>query len=340
MRGSQNVRSETSPAGRRPLCPAESNQEMSNTSPTPGPATNPPAALRATLALVAVCAIWGATFTLVKDALQDASSLVFLTLRFGVASLALWLSFRWQGPLRFRREQVTSGALLGAALFGGYLFQTIGLRLTTPARSAFLTGLFIVFVPAMLAAQRRRLPAWQETLGILVALAGLWFLASPLRFDGASLGDSLTVVCAVSYAVHILLLGRFSLTQDVRALTLLQIVTAFLLSLASFWWAETPVFVPSPRLWVAVAFTGVLATALAFLVQTWAQRHVTPTRTAFIFALEPVFAWMTSFLVIGERLSLTAGTGAALILAGIVLVEAKPFQRWFRLSGDKQPPRK
>lgn len=284
-------------------------------------------ASRATLALVAVCAVWGATFTLVKDALQDASSLVFLALRFGVASIALWMAFRWQGTLRFRREQWRAGTLLGAALFGGYLFQTVGLRYTTPARSAFLTGLFIVFVPAMLAAQRRRLPDLQETLGILVALAGLWFLASPLSLDGTSWGDGLTVVCAVSYAIHILLLGKFSANHDARALTLLQIGTAFVLAALSFWWAETPVMVASQRLWVAVGFTGVLATAVAFLVQTWAQRHVAPTRTAFVFSLEPVFAWLTSFLVTGERLSMSAAVGALLILAGIVLVEAKPMRR-------------
>jgi drug/metabolite transporter (DMT)-like permease len=300
---------------------------MSTLLETPSRNGNAAQASRATFALVAVCAVWGATFTLVKDALEDASSLVFLALRFGVASVALWMAFRWQGTLRFRKEQWRAGILLGAALFGGYLFQTVGLRFTTPARSAFLTGLFIIFVPAMLAAQRRRLPDWQETLGILAALVGLWFLASPLSLDGTSWGDGLTVVCAVSYAIHILLLGKFSASHDARALTLLQIGTAFVLAALSFWWAETPVLVASQRLWIAVGFTGILATALAFLVQTWAQRHVAPTRTAFVFSLEPVFAWITSFLITGERLSMTGTMGAVLILAGIVLVEAKPMRR-------------
>lgn len=288
------------------------------------------AKLPATLALIAVSAIWGATFTLVKGALEDASSLLFLTLRFGVATLSLWIAFRWKGPLRLNGTLARNGAILGIALFGGYLFQTVGLRFTTPARSAFLTGLFIVFVPALVALRHRRLPRIPELAGIAVALVGLRLLASPISFDGASKGDALTLVCAVSYAVHILLLGRFSSVGDARALTLLQIGTAFLLSASSFWWAEEAFLRPSARLWIAVGVTGVLATAVAFLVQTWAQQMISPTRTAFIFALEPVFAWITSFLAVGERLSTKGILGATLILAGIFLVEAGSLPFRFR----------
>lgn len=276
------------------------------------------------MALIAICAIWGATFTLVKDALEDASPLVFLTLRFGVATLALGIVFRWKGPIRLSWTLLRNGASLGLALFGGYLFQTVGLRFTTPARSAFLTALFIVFVPALLALQRRKLPGPRELAGIFLALAGLRLLASPISFEGASRGDALTLICALCYAGHILLLGRFSTAGDIRALTLLQIGVAFLLSASSFWWVEEPFLRASPRLWVAVVFTGVLATAVAFLVQTWAQQIVSPTRTAFIFALEPVFAWITSFLLIGERLPASGIIGAALILSGILLVEINP----------------
>ena len=288
--------------------------------------------LYATIALVGVCIIWGTTFTVVKDALDDASALVFLALRFGLATASLWIAFRWHGPLRLGRELLRNGSLIGFALFAGYLCQTIGLRFTTPARSAFLTGLFIVFVPAIMAFQRKRLPSGSEIIGIVAGFVGLGFLASPVSFDDTSIGDALTVVCALAYAVHILLLARFSGTADPRALTLIQIGTAFVLSLFTFWWVETPFLRLSPRLWVAVGITGILATAVAFMVQTWAQRHVPPTRTAFIFALEPVFAWITSFLVAGERLSMEGLTGAALILLGILFVEIKPLtwltRRW------------
>lgn len=306
--------------------------------PAPRPQAAAPRAtvFRATLALVAVSAIWGSTFTLVKGALDDASPLLFLTLRFGLATLTLWIFFRSKGPIPFRAPLVRKGAIVGLALFGGYLFQTVGLRFTTPARSAFLTGMFIVFVPALLALRHRKLPTPPQLAGIAVALFGLRLLASPISLDGASLGDILTLICAVSYAVHILLLSRFSNAGDVRALTLLQIAMAFLLSAGSFWWAEEPVLHASARLWVAVGVTGILATAVAFLVQTWAQQIISPTRTAFIFALEPVFAWVTSFLVIGERLSTNGVFGAALILAGIFLVETTSLftpAGWPRLRG-------
>lgn len=276
---------------------------------------------RATCALITICAIWGSTFTLVKNALQDASPLLFLTLRFGVALLALTVAFRLKGALGPVRALMPAGILTGIALFGGYLFQTVGLRFTTPARSAFLTGMFIVFVPVLLSLARRRLPQPREFVGILTATSGLYFLTSPLEWNDIALGDLLTLICAASYALHIVLLGRFSVTADVRTLTLLQIGVAFVASAASFWWAEAPVYRPSVRLWSAVVITGVLATAAAFFVQTWAQRMISPTRTACIFALEPLFAWFTSFLVMGERFSRAGALGAVLILAGILLVE-------------------
>ena len=281
----------------------------------------------ATAALVAICAIWGATFTLVKEALNDASALVFLTLRFGVATAALWLAIRFQGPIGTRGYPIRHGAFLGAALFGGYLFQTIGLRFTTPGRSAFLTGLFIVFVPLLHAVYTRRFPALHDISGITVAFAGLALLAWPFSFSGTGLGDGLTVICALSYAVHILLLGDFSKEADARALTLSQIAFALLLCLATFWWVEEAFLRSSARLWLAVGFTGVLATALAFLAQTWAQRHVSAARTAFIFALEPLFALLTSFFLAGERFGPAASAGALLIFAGILLFETKLFRR-------------
>ncbi len=284
---------------------------------------------RATFALIAICAIWGSTFTLVKGALQDASPLLFLTLRFGVALLALAVAFRLKGAPLPARLPLKGGTLAGLALFGGYLFQTAGLRFTTPARSAFLTGLFIVFVPALLGLARRRLPQSHELAGVAVAATGLYFLVSPAAFDEVARGDLLTVVCALSYAVHIILLGRFS-SADVHVLTLLQIGVVFLASAASFWWAEDAYYRSSIRLWAAVIITGVLATAVAFFVQTWAQRMISPARTACIFTLEPVFAWVTSFLVLGERLSPKAVLGAGLILAGVLLVEGGLFAASFR----------
>lgn len=283
----------------------------------------------ATYSLIAICLVWGATFTVIKTALDDVSPVLFLALRFGVATLALWLLIRWRGPLRLQLSSLGAGALLGLALFGGYVFQTIGLRFTTPSRSAFLTGLFIVMVPLLAAVAVRRRPSRSEAAGVLLAFLGMALLSGPLGESQTARGDMLTIVCAVCYAVHILLLGHFARIHDSRALALLQVGVTFLLSLGTCFWVEPVRFVPSWRLWMAVVFTGLLATALAFLVQTWAQRVTSPTRTALIFSLEPVFAWGTAFVVLGEQLGGWSAVGALLILTGVVAVELRLLDgRW------------
>jgi drug/metabolite transporter (DMT)-like permease len=280
---------------------------------------------RADLALAGIALIWGATFVLVKQALQDASTLLFLALRFSLASVALALALRG----RYRgsssgRQALAGGLLAGLCLFAGYVFQTFGLRYTTPSKSAFITGLSIVMVPLLGSVVYKIVPGASEWLGVVVATIGM----ALLTLQGGSLrigfGDLLTLACAVGFAAHILVVGHYSRKVGFERLSLTQIATAAVISLATFWWAETPRIQWSAGLVVALAVTGLLATALAFTVQAWAQRYTTATRTALIFALEPVFAWLTSFLVAGEILSTRATLGAVMILCGILLVELKP----------------
>ncbi|MCS6951439.1 MAG: DMT family transporter [Bryobacterales bacterium] len=278
-------------------------------------------------ALVGITLIWGATFVLVKHALEDASTLLFLALRFTLASVALAAGLRWRGVLRFEREGLRAGLVAGACLFCGYLFQTIGLRYTTPSKSAFITGLSVVLVPLLGAAAGRVRPRWSDWGGACLATCGL----ALLTLEGASLrmgyGDLLTLVCAFGFALHILVVGYYAPRVRVEELSLVQIATAAALALAGCWWAERAWIRWSPRVLGAVAVTGLLATALAFTVQAWAQRRTTPTRTALIFALEPVFAWLTAYLVAGEVFSAPVAAGAGLILAAILLVELGPAHR-------------
>ena len=210
-----------------------------------------------TIALILVCAVWGSTFTLVKEALGDVSALLFLSLRFGVATVALWIVLRLRGPLPMSGASLRAGVFTGLALFGGYLFQTLGLQFTTPARSAFLTGLFIVMVPVLVALRQRRTPPSSEALGILLAFAGMALLAGPFGAGGTRTGDMLTIACAFCFAIHILLLSHYATRIDLRALTLLQISAVFVFSSASFWWAEPLVYRPGPSVVTAVLFTGV-----------------------------------------------------------------------------------
>ncbi len=283
----------------------------------------------ADLALVAITLIWGATFVLVKEALRSTSTLVFLALRFAIATIALAFAFRgrYSSSLKGRSRELKGGVVAGLCLFAGFVFQTFGLRYTTPSKSAFVTGLCIVLVPLLASFVYRIRPGPSEILGIGAATVGMGLMT----LEGPSLsiatGDVLTAICAAAFALHILVVGHYSAGASFEALSLIQIATAGLLAAASCGWAEPPRLVWSAGLVAALLVTGLLATALAFSVQAWAQQRTTATRTALIFALEPVFAWMTSYLVFGEVLAARATAGAVLILAGILMVELKPIAR-------------
>lgn len=281
---------------------------------------------RAEIALILNTIIWGSTFVLVKNALADVSPLLFLALRFSLATFALLFLFRrrWSTP-RKGGNALKAGLLAGVFLFGGYLFQTLGLRLTTAPKSAFLTGLSIAMVPLLSSAVYRIKPRLIELLGVALATSGLGLMTLERAGWGINPGDVLTVVCAVLFAAHIVTVGHYAGRISFEPLSLGQVATCAVLALAGLGWAETPVIQWNLGVLVAVAVTGLLATALAFTVQAWAQQYTTSTRTALIFALEPVFAWTTSFLLAGETLSRRAAAGAGLILAGILLVELKPF---------------
>lgn len=292
---------------------------------------NVPVARRAEAALIANTVIWGATFVVVKQALRDVSPVLFLALRFTLATAALMVLFRgfWRHP-RNPRGSLGGGAVAGVFLFSGYAFQTIGLQYTTAPKSAFLTGLTAVITPLLAALVYRNMPRLREIGGVLVATGGMALMtlpggAAPGQAISMNRGDLLTICCAVCYAAHILALSRYSPTASFELLSTAQIGVSALLAWSLFHWMETPHIRWTAGVWVAIVITGLFATAVAFTFQAWAQRYTTSTRTALIFMLEPVFAWITSYLLAGETLSRRAAAGAGLILAGILLVELKPF---------------
>lgn len=283
---------------------------------------------KADLALIAVAFIWGATFILVKEALATVSTMLFLTMRFGIAAIALWFTFRGRGSHfpRNRKRELLVGFLVGFCLFSGYILQTAGLRYTSASKAGFITGFYIVLVPVLNAIVYRRIPQISEVTGVICAGIGMGLMTlTSLRLD-ISAGDLLILGCSVAYAFHIIVLGHFSGTMTYETLAVNQIATGAVLGLLTFWWVETPRLIWTTGVVVGLAVTSLLATALAFSVQSWAQQFTTPTRTALIFALEPVFAWVTSFLVAGEVLTTRATVGAFLILSGILLVELKPLR--------------
>jgi len=289
-----------------------------------------PARWKADTALALVALLWGTTFVVVKGALAEISTLYFLALRFTLASLCmlpiLIPAFR-EEPSRVRRG-LRSGAVAGIFLWLGYIMQTFGLKYTTAGNSGFLTGLYIVLVPIISAALYRRWPQISELVGISVASIGIVLLTFPSldRSFHLNRGDLLTIGCAVAFAFHLLVLGYFSQRERFEAVALGQIACVALLSFA-FLPLDPPRAHWSSGLVFAIILTGLFATALAFVGQTWAQQYTTATRAALIFALEPVFALATAVTIGGEKTTLSALSGGALILIGILAVELKPAAR-------------
>lgn len=284
--------------------------------------------LRADLSLVLCTVIWGATFVVVKGALADASVFAFLAARFVLATVLMGLIFR-ADLRRTTRADLIAGALIGFFMFSGYVFQTAGLVETTPSKAGFITGFSVVMVPVFMAIfWGRHINRWVWG-GALAALAGLYFLSVPAEgFAKLGRGDLLVFGCAVMFALHIAFVGHYSPRHSVGALSFLQVATTAALTLLALpvlsvtqW--EAPRITWTPGLIGAVLVTAVLATAVSFSVQVWAQQRTTPTHTAIIFSLEPVFAALTSYLLIHERLSRRGLSGAVLILGGILLAELK-----------------
>lgn len=260
-------------------------------------------------------AVWGWTFVLVKDAVTQYPTLGFLQLRFILAAVVM-VAVVHKRPTR---RELWTGAIAGAILAGGYLFQTVGLTMTSPGNAGLITGLFVVFTPLIdrvfgVAIHRRTLVA------VVIALAGTVLLTGGPGAMG--LGDALVLVCAVLYALHIVVLSRWSPGLRSAPLAMVQMATCAVI----FSIGGTPTLHewPSPSVWFAIVITGVFASAVAFYIQTWAQRHLDASRTALILATEPAWALVASVLLAGQRLDAVQAAGAALVLVAIVGHELAP----------------
>jgi len=270
--------------------------------------------------------IWGATFVLVKAALGGVSPILFLALRFSLAAVVLAILYRGAGKGPHSQKAVLGGCLSGVFLFAGYALQTAGLNFTTAPKSAFLTGLTSVMVPLEASLVYHSRPRASEVVGLLVATVGLALMTLEGTIGRIGRGDALTLLCAVAFAAHIVTVGHFSGIMSFELLSVSQIGAAAVLASSTFWWVETPHLEWRPAVVLAVLITGLFATASAFAIQAWALRYTTSSRAALIYMLEPVFAWMTSYILAGEGLSRRAAGGAILILSGVLVVELKPWK--------------
>ena len=276
--------------------------------------------LLATLALLGMTACWGSTFYLIKDLLDRVPVLDFLALRFAIASVALYLL----APRALRRLSATSrrNAVVLGLLYGvAQILQTAGLAHTPASVSGFITGMYVVCTP-LLAALILRTRIGPMTWGaVALATAGL----GVLTLNGFSIGygESITLVAAVLYALHIVGLGAWAGAREAMGMTIVQLVVITLVCFV----ATVPdgiVLPDNARDWTSIVYMAVFAGALALAGQTWAQSHLAPTRTAIIMSMEPVFAAFFAVLLGGESLTSRMVVGGVMVLTAMIVVELAP----------------
>jgi len=272
----------------------------------------------ALLALTSVAAVWGASFVLMKDALEGQSVDDFLATRFIIATFALIL-FRPKALSEINSEMLVKGSLLGIFLGSGYLFQTIGLHLTTAATTGFITGLYVVFTPILGALFLKSTVTRNEWIGVIMATIGLALLS----FKGFTigLGELSVLLSALFFALHILGLGRWSGKFATYPLTIVQLGTIAILTTILAIVDKGYELPNTDQEWIATIFTALLATSVAFLIQTWSQSKMDATVVAVVLTLEVVFAALFAVIAGQESLTLRAILGGTLIFAAMILMQ-------------------
>jgi drug/metabolite transporter (DMT)-like permease len=274
----------------------------------------------AELSLAGIAAVWGLTFVMVQDAVDRLPVMAFLGYRFLPAALLVALVFRRR--LRaLSRDGWLAGLAMGAFLTAGYVLQTVGLQHTSASNAGFITGLFVVITPLIVAVVLRERIGGSAWAAAIVSAVGLFLLSGTA---GLGYGDGLVLLCAIAFSAHIVVTGAVARKHDIGALLAVQlgVCGAFCLAVAA-----VAGDLEAPRggaVWSALIVTSLVASALGFFVQTYAQRHAPPARTALILASEPAFAGLFGWLIGGEHLSALAWSGAVLIMAAIVAVEVVP----------------
>lgn len=271
--------------------------------------------IEAAVLLLGVTAVWGWTFTIVREAIAIYGVVPFLALRFLIAALAVGLVW----GRRLDRGSLITGSLIGLVLAGGYLLQTWGLRFTTASNAGLITGLFVVLAPVadcVLYKTRQRPAVWAA---VILSLAGMGLLSGSGP-EPLNVGDLMTFGCAIAFGIHIALLSRHAPRHDPQALTVSQMLACAVVFLAA-WPASGPLTPPPRTVWFALALTGLVASALAFFIQTAVQRHLSAAATALILTMEPVFAAAFGYLLGGERLGPVQLAGGALILVALVVAQ-------------------
>ncbi len=274
---------------------------------------------RAEFYLLLVTFIWGSTFVVTKSLLQDTGPFLYTAARFLLASLIFSLLF-FRRLRAIGREAILKGAILGLLLFIGFATQTVGLLYTTASKSAFITGMMVVFTPFSQLLIEGKPPRLGNMIGVAFVIVGLYSLTSPSG-SHFTLGDGLTLVCAISFAIYIVYVDLFSQKCDEVHLTFMQfIVTAVLAGVTTFFFEDIR-FSLSSGLILKISYLAVFATVIALFVQVKFQKDTTPTRSAVVFSVEPVIAAVFAYFVLTERIGSYGILGGGLIVTGVLISE-------------------
>lgn len=283
--------------------------------------TRPAVARRrlAVVGLLGVTAAWGASFVLMKPAIERQPIPDFLATRFVIATLLLVLA-RPTVLKDIDRRTLWTGGIAGCCLGAGYVTQTIGLHYASPAVTGFLTGLYVVATPFLALALFRQPLSAKVVVAAVLALVGLATIS--LTEFGVGVGESWIILGALMFALHIVVLGRWSSGADVYALTVVQLAVASVgIGLLAFADGDGFVLPPDGDVWFAVLVTAVLATAVGFVIQTWAQAHMDPSRVAIILTAEVPWTAIMSVSVGMDVLTPRMVIGGAIMFAAMILAE-------------------
>ncbi len=283
--------------------------------------------LRADLVLLSITVVWGASFPLMKNVFEYIPAYAFLSIRFMMAAIVLSAIYH-KSFKKLNKRALVYGSILGAFMFGGMAFQAVGLYTTSASNSGFITGLNVVMVPIVSAMLLKKMPDRSSFIGVVIAFAGLFFLSGGLKPD-FNFGDFLTFLCAICWTFQIIFIDRFTRTEDAPLLAIIQLLFTGIAS-SGLWLAADlgkPIVINGTVIAI-ILITSVLGSALAYGVQTIAQKHTTPTHTALIFTAEPVFAVIFAMIIpnaegITEMPTIIKAIGCLLILAGTITSELK-----------------
>ena len=281
------------------------------------------------LGLLTVTVIWGGGFVASDMALETLSPFQIMVIRFLIAAVLMTLL----GVKQIRtisREEARCGIWLGSALFGGFALQIIALQYTTPSKNAFLTATNVVLVPFIALVIYRKKIEVRSLIGAGMALVGAGVLSLKDDFS-IGLGDGLTLLCAVCFALQIFLTGEYVGRIRPAVLNFLQMTTACVLSAAGLLLSGDYTFAPSARSFLAVLYLGVVSTTITYLLQTVSQKSVDETKSAIILSMEAVFGTFFSVVLLHESVTVRMLAGSALILAAVLVSEIS-----FKKAGKKE----